>query len=75
MAQPAPPVYLRGTVAADLPVNLTLSETNDPFTQIDGHPSEPVDMRFATAAIARARNLPVAGVTRAVRTHLQALLR
>lgn len=62
------------TLVADLPMDRILTETDGPFTQINGRPTEPADVRAATAAIARARNLSVDEVGKIVRTNLQALL-
>lgn len=62
-------------LVGDLPMDRILTETDGPFTQIDGRPTEPADVRVAAAAIARARNLPSDRVATAVRTNLRALLR
>lgn len=60
---------------ADLPMDRILTETDGPFTQIDGRPAEPSDVQAATLAIARIRNLPSDAVAKTVWTNLQTLLR
>lgn len=62
-------------LVAELPMDRLLTETDGPFTQIDGRPSEPADTRKAIEAIADARNLDVAAVDKAVRANLRTLLR
>lgn len=62
-------------LVADLPLNRILTETDGPFTQVDGRPAEPADVRAAVTAIAGARNLPREAVTGAIHTNLQSLLR
>lgn len=62
-------------LVAELPMDRLLTETDGPFTQIDGRPSEPADTRKAIEAIAEARNLDVGAVDKAVRANLRTLLR
>lgn len=62
-------------LVADLPLNRILTETDGPFTQVDGRPAEPADVRAAVTAIAGARHLPTEAITGAIRTNLQSLLR
>jgi TatD DNase family protein len=62
-------------VLADLPLDRLLTETDGPFTQVDGRRAEPADVRVTSAIIAHVRNLPVDGVAIAVQTNLQTLLR
>lgn len=62
-------------LVADFPMSRILTETDGPFTQIEGRPAEPADVRAATVAIAQARNLPVDMVAGAVWRNLQELLR
>lgn len=62
-------------IVTGLPMDRVLTETDGPFTHIDGRPNEPSDVLAATAAIATARGLSIDGVARDVRTNLQALLR
>lgn len=64
-----------GALVADLPMDRLLTETDGPFTQIDGRPTEPTDTRRAIDAIARVRNLSADAIDKAVRTNLQTLLR
>lgn len=59
---------------ADLPIDRLLTETDGPFTQIDGRPAEPIDARVATEAISRVRNVTADAIARTVRTNLQTLL-
>lgn len=63
------------SLVADLPLDRLLTETDGPFTQIEGRPAEPVDVRTTVAAIAAVRNLPSTAVAKAVRANLGALLR
>jgi TatD DNase family protein len=62
-------------LVAELPMDRLLTETDGPFTQIDGRPTEPADSRMAVEAIASVRNLPTDAIDKAVRTNLQTLLR
>ncbi|HET6377264.1 MULTISPECIES: Qat anti-phage system TatD family nuclease QatD [Hyphomicrobiales] len=62
-------------LVAELPMDRLLTETDGPFTQIDGRPTEPADTRIAIEAVARSRNLASDAIARAVRTNLQTLLR
>ena len=62
-------------LVAELPMDRLLTETDGPFTQVDGRPTEPTDTRRAIDAIARARNLGADAIDKAVRTNLQTLLR
>jgi TatD DNase family protein len=62
------------SLVADLPLDRVLTETDGPFTRIDGRLTMPSDVGAASAAIAHVRNLSVDKVASAVRTNLQALL-
>lgn len=62
-------------LVAELPMDRLLTETDGPFTQIDGRPSEPTDTRKAIEAIAHARALDTSVIDKAVRANLQTLLR
>lgn len=62
-------------LVADLPTDRILTETDGPFTQIDGHPAEPSDMHVTNDVIARVRNVPPHEIARIVQINLQALLR
>lgn len=62
-------------LVAELPMDRLLTETDGPFTQIDGRPTEPTDSRMVVEAIASVRNLPAYAIAKAVRTNLQTLLR
>jgi TatD DNase family protein len=61
-------------LVADLPMDRILTETDGPFTQIDGHPAEPSDMHVTNAVIARVRNVPSHEIARTVQVNLHALL-
>ena len=62
-------------LVADLPMDHILTETDGPFTQIDGHPTEPSDVHVTNDVIARVRNVPSYEIVRTVQVNLQALLR
>lgn len=62
-------------LVSELPTDRLLTETDGPFTQIDGRPAEPADALVAIEAIARLRNLTPDAVDKAVRANLQNLLR
>ena len=61
-------------LVADLPLNRILTETDGPFTQIEGHLAEPSDVRAACGAIAHARSVPTDTIAAAVRANLRTLL-
>ena len=63
------------TVVADLPGYRILTETDGPFTQTGGRPTEPVDSKAVVDAIARVRNTSPKALANAVSTNLQTLLR
>lgn len=62
-------------LVAELPMDRLLTEKDRPFTQVDGRPTVPTDLRRAIDEIARARHLAADVVDRTVRANLQALLR
>ncbi len=62
-------------LVADLPIDRILTETDGPFTLIDGRPTEPTDVRAAIVAIARIRNAPVDTLATSVCTNLRSLSR
>jgi TatD DNase family protein len=62
-------------LVAELPMDRLLTETDGPFTQVDGRPTEPSDAAEAINAIARVRNLATDAIDKAIRTNLQTLLR
>jgi len=59
---------------AELPMDRLLTETDGPFTQVDGRPTEPTDTRRVIDTIASVRNLAAELIDKAVRTNLQTLL-
>lgn len=61
-------------LVAELPIDRILTETDGPFTEIDGRPSEPTDVRATVGAIARAREAPVETIADGVRNNLRTLL-
>jgi len=52
-----------------------LTETDGPFTNIDGRPSEPADVYSVVEAVARLRGMPIEDVSRNIRANLQKVLR
>lgn len=62
-------------LVSELPTDRLLTETDGPFTQVDGRPAEPTDTRKLIDAIAEARHLTTDAIDKAVRTNLQTLLR
>jgi len=62
------------SLVRDLPMDRVLTETDGPFTQVDGRPSEPADVKATAAAIADLRQVPVSAVTAAVKSNLSSLL-
>jgi TatD DNase family protein len=66
----------RGRALVDeIPIDRLLTETDGPFTQIDGRSTEPTDARKAIHTLARVRNVAVDAVDKAVRANLQTLLK
>ena len=61
-------------LVTELPIGRILTETDGPFTQIDGRPSELGDVKATVAAIADVRRVPVNAVVTAVRPNLRSLL-
>ena len=61
-------------LVAELPMDRLLTETDGPFTQVDGRPTVPTDARRAIDAIAQARHLATDAIDMAVRANLQTLL-
>ncbi|SFL17863.1 TatD related DNase [Mesorhizobium albiziae] len=61
-------------LVTELPIDRILTETDGPFTHIDGRPSESADVNTTVAAIADVRKLPVDAVATAVRSNLRFLL-
>ncbi|WP_319946062.1 TatD family hydrolase [Mesorhizobium sp. AR07] len=53
-----------GAFVTEFPTDRILTETDGPFTQVDGRPSEPADVKTTVAAIADVRNLPVDAASR-----------
>ena len=62
-------------LTAELPLSRLLTETDGPFTSVDGRPSEPSDMSATIAAIAQVRNVPFDDIAIAVLSNLRSLLR
>lgn len=62
-------------LVAELPMDRLLTETDGPFTQVDGRPAAPTDACRAIDEIARARRLAADVVDRTIRANLQTLLR
>lgn len=51
------------SLVSDLPIDQILTETNGPFTQVDGRPSEAADVKSTVAAIARSKSPASRGAT------------
>jgi TatD DNase family protein len=62
-------------LVSGLQMDRLLTETDGPFTNIDGRPSEPADVYSVVEAVARLRGLPIEDVSRNVRANLQTVLR
>jgi TatD DNase family protein len=62
-------------LVADLPIDRILTETDGPFTLIDGRPAEPNDVSVTCDVIALVRNVPANEIARAVQANLKVLLR
>lgn len=62
-------------LVAELPMDRLLTETDGPFTQMDGRATEPTDARKAIDTLAHVRNLAADAVDKAVRANLQTLLK
>lgn len=62
-------------LVANLPLDRILTETDGPFTCIDGRPAEPTDISLTTDAIARVRNVSANELAKAVQNNLRILLR
>jgi TatD DNase family protein len=62
-------------LAAELPMDRLLTETDGPFTQVDGRSAEPADAPKTIDVIASVRNLAVDAIDKAVRANLQTLLK
>jgi TatD DNase family protein len=62
-------------VITELPIDRILTETDGPFTQIDGRPAEPSDVSTVVANIAQVRRLSVDQVSFIVLRNLRHLLR
>lgn len=61
-------------LVADLPIDRILTETDGPFTHINGHPAEPTDIYVATELIARIRNVSTHSVGQRIQANLKSLL-
>jgi len=61
-------------LVAELPKNRILTETDGPFTRIDGRPAEPASIGTTVGAIALARNESQESVAHVIRTNLRTLI-
>lgn len=59
---------------ADLPLDRLLTETDGPFTRVDGRPAEPPSVRAAVVAIAECRQAEPATIASAVLANLRRML-
>jgi TatD DNase family protein len=62
-------------LVAELPMDRLLTETDGPFTQVDGRSTEPTNAPKTIDVIARVRNLAADTIDKAVRANLQTLLK
>jgi TatD DNase family protein len=62
------------TLVAELPIDRILTETDGPFTQVNGRPSEPNDVKAAVAAIAGVLGQSPDSVARRIQTNLWSLV-
>lgn len=62
------------TLINELSIDRILTETDGPFTQVNGHPAEPVDAHVAIEALAHARNMSTEKLSKAVQENLRILL-
>jgi TatD DNase family protein len=61
-------------LVAELPTDRVLTETDGPFTKIDGQPAEPASVRATVGAIARVRKESHESVAHAIQTNLRVLI-
>lgn len=61
-------------LVSDLPLSRILTETDGPFTKIDGEPAEPARVQTTADAIARVRKASKDSITDAIRTNLRMLI-
>src|SRR5690606_6148367 len=60
-------------LVAELPTDRILTETDGPFTRINGQPAEPASVGATVGAIARLRGEPHESVSHAIHTNLRRL--
>ena len=63
------------TLIAELPIDRIITETDGPFTEIHGRPTEPADVQYAIGEVASVRKASVDSVAEAILTNLRTLLR
>ena len=63
------------TLVANMPTDRILTETDGPFTHIDGRPTEPTDSKATVDAIARVRNTSPDALANVIGANLKILLR
>ncbi|GAB0149595.1 TatD family hydrolase [Marichromatium sp. PS1] len=61
-------------LVSDLPLSRILTETDGPFTKIDGQPAEPANVQTTVDAIARARNSSKDSVADAIQNNFWSLI-
>ncbi len=61
-------------LVSDLPLSRILTETDGPFTKIDGQPAEPASVQTTVDAIARVRKSSKDSIADAIRANLRALI-
>ncbi len=66
----------RGRIlVTEMPLDRILTETDGPFTQMEGRPAEPADIRLTVASIADVRKIAADAVSDIIRANLQTLLK
>jgi TatD DNase family protein len=60
-------------LVADLPMACILTETDGPFTQIDGHVAEPINVHMINELIASIRNVSANEIASTVKANLETL--
>jgi len=60
-------------IVADLPTDRILTETDGPFTHIDGHPAEPINVHMINELIARIRNVSANEIASTIKANLETL--
>lgn len=62
------------TLIAELPIDRIVTETDGPFTEIHGRPTEPADVQYAIGEVASVHKASVDSIAEAILTNLRTLL-